>query len=81
MDDAKIYERLSRVFEDVFDEEPVLRPELSAKDVEGWDSLTHVRLMLTVQRAFKIEFTISEIGKMQNVGDLVRLIKERAVAV
>ena len=80
MDDAKIYQRLSRVFEDVFDEEPQLSPELTAKDVEGWDSLTHVRLMLTVQREFKIAFTVSEIGKMQNVGDLVRLIKERAAA-
>jgi len=53
-------------------------PELSAKDVDGWDSLTHIRLILSVEKAFKIKFTTSEIGKLQNVGDLARLIEMRA---
>jgi len=52
-------------------------PELSGKDVDGWDSLTHIRLMLTVERAFKIKFSTSEIGNLKNVGDLVALIKAR----
>jgi acyl carrier protein len=79
MNDAAIYERLRRVFEDVFDEEPVeMTPMLSANDVEGWDSLTHVRLMMSVQREFKVKFSAGEIGKLRNVGDLVKLIGERA---
>ena len=49
-----------------------LTPELSAKDVDGWDSLTHIRLMLTIEKAFKIKFSTSEIGKLENVGDLWR---------
>jgi acyl carrier protein len=78
MDAAQIYSRLSEIFEDVFDEESiVLTPELSAKDVDGWDSLTHIRLMLTVEKAFKIKFSTSEVGKLENVGDLVRLIEAR----
>ena len=48
------------------------------KDVDGWDSLTHIRLILTVEKAFKVKFSTSEIGKMQTVGDLVTLIKARA---
>jgi acyl carrier protein len=67
------------MFEDVFDEDSIeVTSELSAKDVDGWDSLTHIRLILTVEKAFKIKFSTSEIGKLQNVGDLVALIKARA---
>ncbi len=79
MDEQEIYERLTKIFEDVFDEDSIkITPELTARDVDGWDSLTHIRLMLTVEKAFKIKFSASEIGKLENVGDLVKLIKARA---
>jgi acyl carrier protein len=76
MDEAQIYSRLTEIFEDVFDEDSIkITPELSAKDVDGWDSLTHIRLILTIEKAFKIKFSTSEIGRLENVGDLVSLIK------
>ena len=79
MDDAQIYAGLAKVFQDVFDEDSiVVTPELSAKDVDGWDSLTHIRLILTIEKAFKVKFSTSEIVKLQNVGDLVALIKARS---
>jgi len=79
MDEAQIYTKLGEIFADVFDEDSiVVTPHLSAKDVDGWDSLTHIRLILTVERAFKVKFSTSEIGKLENVGDLVGLIKARA---
>ena len=79
MQDPEIYARLAEIFQSVFDEDSIkITPELSAKDVDGWDSLTHIRLMLTIEKAFKIKFSTSEIGKLQNVGDLVTLIKRRA---
>jgi acyl carrier protein len=78
MDEPQIYGKLTQIFEDVFDEESIqVTPELSAKDVDGWDSLTHIRLILTVEKAFKIKFSTSEIGKLENVGDLVKLIEAR----
>jgi acyl carrier protein len=78
MDDAQIYSRMGDVFQDVFDDDSIqVSPELSAKDVDGWDSLTHIRLILTVQKAFNVKFSTSEIGKLENVGDLVALIKSR----
>jgi acyl carrier protein len=78
MDEPQIYARLAEIFQDVFDEDSIdVSPELSAKDVDGWDSLTHIRLILTVEKAFKIKFSTSEIGKLKNVGDLVALIKAR----
>jgi len=79
MDEAQIYASLTDVFADVFDEESIkLTPKLSAKDVDGWDSLTHIRLLLTIEKAFKVKFSTSEIGRLENVGDLVALIKARA---
>jgi acyl carrier protein len=79
MDDQEIYGRLQDIFRDVFDDESiVLNPQLSAHDVDGWDSLTHIRLIMTVQKEFKVKFSTAEIGKMENVGDLTRLIKARA---
>ncbi len=79
MDEQQIYTRLKQVFQDVFDEQSIdLSPETTAKDVDGWDSLTHIRLILTIEKAFKLRFSTSDIGKMGNVGDLVGLIKSRA---
>jgi acyl carrier protein len=79
MDEPQIYARLTEVFQDVFDEDSIqLTSELSAKDVDGWDSLAHIRLILTIEKAFKIKFSTSEIGKLENVGDLVTMIKARA---
>jgi acyl carrier protein len=77
MDEAQIYALLTEIFEAVFDEEITLTPELAAKDVDGWDSLTHIRLLLTIEKRFNIKFSSSEIGKLENVGDLVKLIKQR----
>ncbi len=78
MDEQQIYAQLSTIFESVFDEDSIqVTPELTAKDVDGWDSLTHIRLLLTVEKAFKVKFSTSEIGKLEKVGDLVALIKAR----
>ena len=78
MDESNIYTRLTEILADFFDDDSITAtPALSAKDVDGWDSLAHIRLMLTVERAFKVKFSTSEIGKMETVGDLVTLIKAR----
>jgi acyl carrier protein len=79
MDEPQIYARLAEIFQEVFDEDSIeVTPELSAKNVDGWDSLTHIRLILTVEKAFKVKFSTAEIGKLENVGDLVALIQSRA---
>jgi acyl carrier protein len=79
MDEADIYSKLTTVFYDVFDDDSInVTSGLSARDVDDWDSLTHIRLMVTVEKAFKVKFSTPEIGKLENVGDLVALIKSRA---
>lgn len=79
MEEPQIYEQLTQVLREVFDQSSlVATPELEAKDVEGWDSLTHVRLLMTVQKRFKVKFSTTEIRKLERVGDLVQLIRQRA---
>jgi acyl carrier protein len=78
MDESDIYTRLTEIFKDVFDDDGIVATAaLSAKDVDGWDSLTHIRLILTAEKAFNVKFSTSEIGRMERVGDLVALIKAR----
>lgn len=78
METPAIYDKLTDILQDVFDDEDLkARPELTAADVDGWDSLSHIRLMLTVERAFGIKFTAAEIGKLENVGQLVEVIKAK----
>jgi acyl carrier protein len=78
MQDADIYAKLTLVFREVFDGEVTLTPETTADDVEGWDSLQHVRLMLAVSKAFNVKFSASALGGLKNVRDLVELIKVRS---
>ena len=76
MTEADIYARLTKVFHDVFaDDELEIHPKMTAGDVPEWDSMSHVRLMLTVERAFNTRFAAAEIAGLQNVGDLVSVIK------
>lgn len=64
-------ETLTDIFRMVFDDNTIqLRPEMTANDVDGWDSLSHVNLILAVEAKFKIRFTQKELMTLKNVGDL-----------
>lgn len=72
-------ERLTQVFREVFDDEELaLDPATSAKDIEAWDSLMHITLVLAVEREFKIRLSAKEAGTLANVGELLALIAARA---
>ena len=79
MQQTEIYDKLTNIFRDTFDDpDLVIGPQLTADDVDGWDSLYHIRLMLSVQEAFRIKFSALEIGQLKNVGDLANLIELRS---
>ncbi|MBR1171003.1 acyl carrier protein [Bradyrhizobium liaoningense] len=79
MDQAQIYTKLTSVFRDVFDEDDLsLTPETTADDVDGWDSLSHIRLVLAVSKSFGVKFSASEIGGLKNVGEFVELIQKKS---
>lgn len=71
-------EQLTELFRDVFDDpEMIVTETLSAKDVEDWDSLTHIQLISRIEKAFQLRFTMAEIASLKEVGDLVRLIAQK----
>lgn len=73
-----ILERLTEVFRDVFDDDAiVLNDGTSAADIPDWDSLTHVTLCVSVEKAFDTRLNAAEIGRLTNVGQLVMLLKRK----
>lgn len=73
MEREDIFNKLNEIFEDVLDldETPNLTDETSADDIEEWDSLSHIQLIVAIEKAFKLKFTSSEILKWKNVGEMV----------
>lgn len=81
MNEPEIQQKLTETFREVFDDDSiVLRPDLTAKDIDGWDSLTHVRLMLSIERTLGIRFSSLEITGLKTVGDLMRLAALKTAA-
>lgn len=77
MTEQQIYTELTRVFHDVFDDDTlVLRPDLTADEVPGWDSFTHINLIVAAEGRFHIRFKTAELESMQNVGHFVQLIEQ-----
>lgn len=69
---------LQQVFREVFNAPNlVLRAEMTAADVNGWDSLKHVELIMSVEAAFGIRFKTAEVAAMENVGALLRKVSEK----
>lgn len=75
MEKEAITDKLKYVFQKVLEENEItLTREMTAQDVEKWDSLRHVQLISEVETAFGIKFKLREIMSMNNVGDLIDLI-------
>ena len=70
--------RLTAVFRDVFDEDDiVINDETTADDIEDWDSLMHITLVLSVEKEFDLRLKAAEVGKLANVGALLDIMVER----
>jgi len=78
VDAADIYRKLTPIFREVFDDDQlVVVPHLAAADVAEWDSLRHIRLVLSIEREFSLRFSAAEIGALENVGEFVDLIRAK----
>jgi acyl carrier protein len=74
-------EILNQIFCFVFDDDTVLiRPDMTANDVDGWDSLSHINLITTIEAKFDIRFTQKELLKQRNVGNLIDDINRKLKA-
>ena len=79
MEKVQVYNKLTAVFREVFAEDELnVTPQTTADDVDGWDSLSHIRLVLAVSKAFGVKFSASEIGNLKNVGEFADLIEKKA---
>lgn len=74
---TEVLSRLQTIFDQIFLEEVVVTPELSAKDVEEWDSLLHISLVVSVEEVFNIKFRVGEVETTRNVGEFSDLIIQR----
>lgn len=73
-----ILNRLNDVYQDVFeDDELVIERKLTARDIEDWDSLLHVSLVLAVEKEFGIRLTSFEVTNLRDVGNFIDLIEEK----
>ncbi len=81
MNREEVYEQLTRVFRDVFDNEDItINDNTTADDIDEWDSMEYINLIMAVEEEFSIKFTMEQVNGMKNVGEMVGLIIEKVKA-
>jgi acyl carrier protein len=76
--EPEIYGAMTEIFQDVFmRDDLVLKADLSAKDVQGWDSFKQIEIIMATEERFGMKFTTRELDSLQNVGDLVRVVSAK----
>lgn len=74
----EIFEGLNEVFRDVFDDEDItVNENTTSNDIEDWDSLEHINLIVAVEKKFGMKFSMGEVTTMKNVGEMAEIIKSR----
>jgi len=78
MEKADILKTLTEIFIDVLDTENItLTEQTTANDIEDWDSLTHIQIVVAVEKKFKIRFASQEIQNWSNVGEIITSIQSK----
>ncbi len=78
MDNTEIVSRLTPIFRDVFNDNALIVTEsLTAADVPAWDSLSNINMIVAVEKAFGVKFSIKDVRALKNVGELLQLIKRK----
>ena len=75
MSREEVFERVTDIFRDVFDDdELVISDSTNLEDIEDWDSLEHIQLIVGMEKEFKVKFDIKTVNSLENVGQMVDLI-------
>ena len=77
MKQAEVIAKLQEVFDGIFLEKVVAKPELSAADVEEWDSLMQISLVIAIEQKFRVRFRVGEVETARNLGEFADLIAKR----
>ena len=79
MDNNEIVSRLTPIFRDVFNDDALVVSEgMTAADVPTWDSLSNINMIIAVEKAFGVKFSIKDVRSLKNVGELLALIRKKA---
>lgn len=79
METNEIVSRLTPIFRDVFSDDALVVSEgMTATDVPTWDSLSNINMIIAVEKAFGVKFSIKDVRNLKNVGELLDLIKRKA---
>ena len=77
---VEVIEKLEQVFRDIFDEEELtINNETTAEDIEDWDSLAHINLVVAIEKEFDVKFALGELQALRNVGDMVNLVIRKSI--
>jgi acyl carrier protein len=78
MERTEILKEINTIFRDILDDETiVIEEQTTAKDIEEWDSLTHIQIVVTIEKHFKIRFTSKEIQSWNHIGELLDCIESK----
>ncbi len=78
MERDEVIAKLTPIFREVFSDNSLeLRDDMTAADVENWDSLTHMLMITKVEEVFGVKFKLKELNKLKQVGDIVALVEEK----
>lgn len=76
----ELLEKMNEIFCEVFDDDAIrITPEMTANDVDGWDSLSHVNLIVAIEAKFNIKFNQKELLTFKNVGDLLNCTHSKMI--
>ena len=78
MSREEIMEKVTEIFREVFDdEELVITDATNSDEIEDWDSLEHISLIVSMEKEFNLKFDIKQVNKLENVGEMIDLIKRK----
>ena len=78
MSRQEIFDEVQKIFQAVFDDEELtISDSTNAEDIEDWDSLEHINLVVAMEKRFQLKFDIKEVGKLKDVGEMIDLIERK----
>jgi len=79
MTEPELYAGLNDIFRQVLDDDTIdLKPSMTADDVDGWDSMNHIFIVVEIEKRFGIKFQAAEMEELKNVGELAALVRQKA---
>lgn len=75
MNRTEVFEKINAIFRDIFDDESlVIADETTAADIEDWDSLEQINILVAMEKAFHVKFSVGEVEGLKDVGEMANLI-------